>query len=60
MEFPTLINWTSLFSFKWLVGVYFSFNSNFNINSEDVDKTPRFVASDLGLHCLPMSHKKGR
>ena len=22
------------------------------------DQTPCFAASDLGLHCLPMSHKK--
>ena len=27
-------------------------------NSGDPDQTPQFVASDLGLHCLPMSHKK--
>ena len=27
-------------------------------NSVDPDQTPRTVASDLGLHCLPMSHKK--
>ena len=27
-------------------------------NSEDPDQTPRSVASDLGLHCLSMSHKK--
>ena len=26
-------------------------------NSEDPDQTPRFVASGLGLHCLPMSQK---
>ena len=26
-------------------------------NSGDNDKTPHSVASDLGLHCLPMSHK---
>ena len=26
-----------------------------NVNSADPDQTPRFVASDLGLHCLPMS-----
>ena len=26
-------------------------------NSEDPDQTPRFVVSDLGLHCLPMSQK---
>ena len=28
-------------------------------NSGDPDQTPHSVASDLGLHYLPMSHKKG-
>ena len=27
-------------------------------NSEDPDQTPRSAASDLCLHCLPMSNKK--
>ena len=27
-------------------------------NSGDRDQTPRSAASDLGMHCLPMSHKK--
>ena len=27
-------------------------------NSGDPDQTQHSVASDLGLHCLPMSHKK--
>ena len=27
-------------------------------NSVDPDQTPRSVASDLGLHCLPMSQKR--
>ena len=27
-------------------------------NSGDPDQTPHNVASDLGLHYLPMSHKK--
>ena len=27
-------------------------------NVADPDQTPHSVASDLGLHCLPMSHKK--
>ena len=27
-------------------------------NSGDPYQTPRSVASDLGLHCLSMSHKK--
>ena len=25
-------------------------------NIEDSDKMPHHVASDLGLHCLPMNH----
>ena len=28
------------------------------VNSGDTDQTPHSVASDLGLHYLPMSHKK--
>ena len=27
-------------------------------NCGDPDQTPCSVASDLGMHCLPMSHKK--
>ena len=27
-------------------------------NGGDPDQMPNFVASDLGLHCLPMSHQK--
>ena len=27
-------------------------------NSGEPDQTPHFVASDLVLHCLPMSHEK--
>ena len=27
-------------------------------NSGDPDQTPSSAPSDLGLHCLPMSHKK--
>ena len=27
-----------------------------NANSMEPDQTPRSAASDLGLHCLPMSH----
>ena len=27
----------------------------FNANNVDPDQTPRSEASDLGLHCLPMS-----
>ena len=27
-------------------------------NSGEPNQTPHSVASDLGLHCLPLSHKK--
>ena len=30
----------------------------FQANSGDPDQTLHSVASDLGLHCLPMSHQK--
>ena len=45
------------------VGWYFSFLSTFlqNIlqaNSGDPDETPQYLASCLGLHDLPTSHKK--
>ena len=43
------------------VGCFFHLFSNFNIllaNSGNPDQTPRSAASDLGLHCLPMSHKR--
>ena len=32
----------------------------FNANSVNPDQTPRSAASDLGLHCLPMSFFMGR
>ena len=38
---------------------YSTFKRNFcKQNSGEPDQMPRFVASDLVLHCLPMSHKK--
>ena len=30
--------------------------SEVNANSIDPDQTPHSAASDLGLHCLPVSH----
>ena len=41
-----------------VVGWYFSFLFNFFKKYADPDQTPHSAASDLGLHCLPMSHKK--
>ena len=42
--------------------VYLYVCSNLNrkifANSGDPDQTPHYAASDLGLHCLPMSHNK--
>ena len=41
--------------------VFFFFKFNKNVlcaNSGDPDQTPHSAASDLGLHCLHMSHKK--
>ena len=38
--------------------VFFIFYSIMQANSGDPDQTLHCVASDLGLHCLPMSHKK--
>ena len=43
---------------SFLYHFYFSLRRNshlFNANSADHDQTP-FAASDLGLHCLPMSY----
>ena len=56
MEFPTLINWTSSIPFQGLLRGVFNFYSNFN---RDPDQVPRSVASDPGLRCLHMPHKKG-
>ena len=38
--------------------VFFIFIQILISNSGEPDQTPRFVASDLVLHCLPSSHKK--
>ena len=43
-----------------VVGWYFSiFPQNFDRTfCKQTVKAPRYAASDLGLHCLPTSHKK--
>ena len=58
MYLPTLISRMSPFPILSGVGQYFSFFSNLYANSEDPDQTPHYAVSDLGLHCLPLSHKK--
>ena len=43
------------------VAFFILFKFELNIlqeNSADPDQTPLYVASDLGLYCLPMSHIK--
>ena len=51
----------SVFNFRgvWCIfSVLFYFWKKFMLaNSGDPDQTVRSVASDLGLHCLPMSQK---
>ena len=54
----TIINWTSPFPFKGLLGGIFHFYSNFKRTLCKQTVETRSAASDLGLHCLPMSHKK--
>ena len=46
------------FHFKgcWEV-LFILIDSVYKANSGDTDQMPRFEASDLGLYCLPMSHK---
>ena len=43
----------------FLISIQFLLNIQL-ANSGDSDQTLRSAASDLGLYCLPMSHKKGR
>ena len=58
MEVPSLINWINPFPFHGLLEGIFHFYSNFDITFCKQTVAPRSVASDLDLHCLPMSHKK--
>ena len=42
-----------------MVFFFFKLKSNILLEiSEDPDQTPRSAASDLGLHCLSIFHKK--
>ena len=62
MHLPILINWTSLFPTFGLLGGIYHFVQILKEASLSKqwkpDQTPRFVASDLVLHYLPMPHKK--
>ena len=59
VDFSILINWTSPFPILGVSVFFFQFYSISNRYSctEDPDQTPHSAASDLGLHCLPMSPK---
>ena len=45
------------FDFLSLFGLLFS---KLNRNSEDPDQISHYAVSDLGMDCLPMSHKKDK
>ena len=50
-----------LMDFRWYFSFLFMFQyKNMLANSEDPDQNPHSVASDLGLHYLPMSHKRNK
>ena len=64
-HFPILINWTPPFPIFGLLGGSFHFYLNFlkkrlYANSGEPDQKPRFAASVLVMHCLPISHKNAR
>ena len=55
--------WDRYISVLRVVSRYFTFSFKFSLNillanSGDPHQMPHSVPSDLGLHCLPMSHKK--
>ena len=59
MDSSTVIYWASPFVILGVPGLFCRFYSivfkeNPVANNVDPDKTPHYVASDLGLHCLSM------
>ena len=62
MDLPTRIGRMSLFPILGVIGGIFIFFfiliQHYLANSGDPDKMLRSAASDLGLPCLPRSHKK--
>ena len=59
-----MICWTSLFVILGVSGLFCPFNAIVDektllANIVDHDQTPHDVASDLGLHCLPMTFFTG-
>ena len=62
MDSASLTLWTGHFPVEGMSGWFlllpcFKEVPVLNANSVDRDQTPRSAASDLGLHCLPMSLK---
>ena len=61
MDTSTVICWTSPFVIEGVSGIFCHFNSIFFYekillaNSVDPDQIPHHVASDLSLHCFPMT-----
>ena len=67
MDLPTFISRMSPFTFLGVLGGIFHFFPNFNhrtfckqIVKLQIRNTTLCSVSDLGLHCLPMSHEKER
>ena len=58
MNFPISIGRTSLSQILGVLGGIFQFHSSSNRTFSEPDQTPRSAASDLGLRCLSMSHKR--
>ena len=63
MDLPIIIIWGSPLSFLEVSGGILNFIFHFSMkillaNSIAADRTPGFVASNLGLYFLPMSHEK--
>ena len=57
MNFPISISRMSLFQILEVLGGNFHFYSNSNRTFCE-QTVPHYAASDLGLRCLPMSHKR--
>ena len=62
MDFPIHIDWLGPLSISGASGVIFSFLLHLSMkfmsaNSIAPDEMPHSLASHLGLHFLPMSHK---
>ena len=58
MEFPDLINWTNRFRVKALM-CSIQILTVHAVNSAEPDQTPQNAASDLVLHFLLKTHKRG-